>query len=335
MRFPAGKLDPDFLAELLAANRIKDDRVAIGPAVGRDVCVVRVGDTCLALKSDPITFTSGRIGWYAVHVNANDVATVGARPRWFLVTALLPEGRTNEELVREIWDDLTAALGGLDCDLCGGHTEITPGLDRPILVGHMVGEVSPNRLVDKESVREGDRILLTKGIPVEGTAIMAREASKQLSDAFSEQQLRRARDFLDDPGISVVEEAMAAVEAGVVHAMHDPTEGGVATALWELAEAADCGMLVEAENIPLLQPGADFCRHLGLDPLGTIASGAMIICTPPTDAPAVAAAVRERGIHCTDIGEIRPGEEDAVLVRSGERMPMPVFAQDEITRLFG
>jgi hydrogenase maturation factor len=294
-----------------------------------------MGDgNCLVAKTDPITFATDRIGWYVVHVNANDLATVGARPRWFLVTALLPEGRTDEALVRRIWDELAGALDAIGCELCGGHTEITVGLDRPILVGFMLGEVPVDRLVDKERVRPGDRLLLTKGVPIEGTAIMARERADELAPHFPAEQVRAGAAFLDDPGISVVAEAMAACGAGEVHAMHDPTEGGVLTGLWELAEAAGCGLVVEEERIPVLEPGGAFCRHFGLDPLGTIASGTLLICAPPGDADRIAGAVRDLGIACTDVGEIRPAAEGATLLRAGRPAPFPTYPQDEIARLF-
>lgn len=334
MQFRPGKLDPQLLAELLRSNVIEDERVVIRPAVGRDVCAIRMGDTYLIAKTDPITFATDRIGWYVVHVNANDLATVGARPRWFLLTVLLPEKGADEALVRGIWEEVQSALDAIGCELCGGHTEITVGLDRPLLIGHMLGEVDCDKLIDKANARPGDRVLLTKGVPVEGTAIMARERGDELKGKFPEATLRKARAFLEDPGISVLPEAMAACEAGRVHAMHDPTEGGVATGLWELAEAAECGMLVREDRIPIVEPGGALCRHFGLDPLGTISSGSLLIAAPPSDAPKIAAAIEALGTPCADIGEVRPREEGAMMVRGDAKVPIPVFAQDEITKLF-
>ncbi len=330
-----GKLEPELLARFLSSNVINDDRVVIRPGIGRDVCAIRMGDTYLVAKTDPVTFTADRIGWYAVHVNANDVATVGARPKWFLATVLLPENRTDEALVQSVWDDLTSALRGIGCALCGGHTEITVGLDRPIVVGQMLGEVAVDGLVDKGSTRPGDRVLLTKGVPVEGTAILARERKDDITREFGGETVREAAGFLDSPGISVLAEALAACEAGAVHAMHDPTEGGVATGLWELARAAACGILIDADRIPLLEPGRSFCRHFGIDPLGTISSGTLLLCVPPEDADGVAEAIRGLDIACTDIGEVRDESEGAVMVRDGRRMEIPVYAQDEIMRALG
>ena len=120
--------------------------------------------------------------------------------------------------------------------LIGGHTEVTYDLPRPVAVGAMLGEVDKDRAVLTSGARPGDSIVLTKGVPVEGTALLAREASGALAKADVEPEvIKRAEGFLFDPGISVVRDAAIACEAVDVHAMHDPTEGGVATGLLEIA----------------------------------------------------------------------------------------------------
>ena len=334
MDYRPGKLDPELMAELLAGNVIRDGRVVIRPAVGEDVCAIRMGERYLVAKTDPITFATDRIGWYVVQVNANDLATAGARPAWFLVTVLLPERGADEHMVRQIWDDLRRATEALGCALCGGHTEVTIGLDRPILVGQMLGEVEPERLVDKSSVRPGDRILLTKGVPVEGTAIIARERRHLISERFPPEVIERAAGFLEAPGISVVREAMAACDAGGVHAMHDPTEGGVATGLWELARATGLGLRAHKERIPILEPGGAFCAALGLDPLGVISSGTLLICVAPERAQAVRRAVEDCGVACVEIGQLLPASDGIALIEAGRQRPMPTFPQDEITKLW-
>jgi hydrogenase maturation factor len=171
-------------------------------------------------------------------------------------------------------------------------------------------------------------------VPVEGTALIAIEKRGELEEEFGAALLDEAAAFLDDPGISVLPQAMAACDAGGVHAMHDPTEGGVATGAWELAEAAGCGLLIDADRVPVLEPGGAFCRRFGLDPLGTISSGSLLICAEPESADGVVAAVEGTGSSCTDVGEIRPAGEGRLLVRAGETGPLPTFPQDEITKLF-
>src|SRR5438552_10796636 len=170
----AGKLPPDLLASLLAGAATDDPRVLVGPRVGVDAAVLDFGERVLVVKSDPITFATEDVGWYAVQVNANDLAVMGATPRWFLATLLLPEG-TTEDAVRAIFAPLLGACRELGISLVGGHTEITVGLDRPIVCGHMLGEAAPGELVRSDGARPGDRLLLTKAIPLEATSILARE----------------------------------------------------------------------------------------------------------------------------------------------------------------
>lgn len=332
--YPPGKLPAGHLARLLARFAPADDvRVVLGPAVGRDAAVISFGDRLLVAKTDPITFASDEIGWYAVHINANDVACTGAVPRWFLAALLLPAERTTPALVDGIFEQIAGACTELGVALVGGHTEITYGLDRPVVVGCMLGEVAAGRLVRPDGARPGDALLITKGVAVEGTAIIARERDSGLT-GLNGPFVERCRGFLHDPGISVVRDATVAMEAGEVHAMHDPTEGGLATGLWELAEAAGVGLEVDETAIPVLPETRILCERLGLDPLGLIASGALLLVVESEDAPAILAALGRDGIPAACIGHVV--EERGVVLRGpvGER-PLPRFERDEITRLFG
>jgi hydrogenase expression/formation protein HypE len=333
MTLPVGKLRGSFLASLFNKHVNLDERVVLGPRVGEDAAVVDMGDRYLVATTDPITFVTEDLGWYALVVNANDVAVRGAAPRWFLATCLLPEGRASEESVEALFAQLGAACRELGVSLVGGHTEVTHGLDRPLVIGTMLGEVGRDRLVTTSGARVGDALLLTKGIPLEGTSIIARARGAELrARGHAEALLDRARGYLTK--LSVVPEALLAVELAPVHAMHDPTEGGLATALWELAEAAGVGLTVEAERIPVLPEGRTLCAEYGLDPLGTIASGALLLALAPSDAGVVLHACARDGIDCAFIGRVQPRESGVTLTVGGRARELPQFPQDEITRLF-
>jgi hydrogenase expression/formation protein HypE len=331
--YPLGKLPVEHLARLLSRYAPSDPRVVLGPGVGRDAAVISFGDHYLVAKTDPITFASDEIGWYAVHVNANDIACTGATVRWFLATLLLPEGQADRALVDRIFGQIAAACGELGVALTGGHTEITYGIDRPIVIGCMLGEVAPQQLVRPEMARPGDVLLVTKGIAVEGTAIIAREKGGELT-GLDEPLLERCRDFLYNPGISVVQDAAVATEAGRVHAMHDPTEGGLATGLWELAEAAEVGLEIDEAAIPILPETRTVCVPLGLDPLGLIASGTLLMAVAPEDAAAVITALEGSGIAATQIGHVAERGRGVVLRSEAGERPLPHFERDEIARLF-
>jgi hydrogenase maturation factor len=305
--FPVGKLPADVLGLMLAHAPVLDERVVLGPGIGLDCAVLDLGERLLVFKSDPITFASQDIGWYAVQVNANDIATTGAAPRWFLATALLPEGRTTESTLFTISEQVFSACRELGISVIGGHTEITHGLDRPILVGTLVGEVERGSLVTPRGACPGDKIILTKGVPVEATAILARELPEKLRLTLSEAEIAEAAGFLYHPGISIVKDARIAQKAGKVTAMHDPTEGGLASALWELAEACGHRLVVQPENVPVPRLAAKICRVFGLDPLATIASGALLLTCAADDAQAICQALQAEGIPGSVIGQVEEG----------------------------
>jgi hydrogenase expression/formation protein HypE len=331
---PVGKLPADLLAKLLAQTPVQDPRVVLGPGVGLDCAVIEAGGSLLVYKSDPITFTAKSIGWYAVQVNANDIATAGATPRWFLVTLLLPEERTTAVLVEQIFHQLYDACQEIGVSLVGGHTEITFGLERPLIVGTMIGEVAPDRLVTPRGAAPGDRILLTKGVPIEATAILAREFPDRLRPVLSEAEIEQAAAFLTNPGISVLRDAQIAIQAGRVTAMHDPTEGGLDGALWELAEASNRQLIVDLTAVPIPPLSARICSVFNLDPLAAIASGALLLTSPATDAPHIQRALEKEGISCTDIGAIADSSPSVQRQTATGYEELRRPDRDEIARLF-
>lgn len=332
---PIGKLPADLLRSLLDRYATPDPRVVVGPGIGEDAAIINMGDRYLVAKTDPITFATDDIGWYAVHVNANDIACCGATPRWFLATLLLPEGKTTGELAEKIFHQISGACRQLGVSLCGGHSEIAFGLDRPIVVGQMLGEVAPDRYITTSGAQVGDVLILTKGIAVEGTAIIARERRAELRGIVSDSDLDRGSDFIREPGISVVRDARLAMEAGGVHALHDPTEGGLATGLWEMAQAADVGLVIDRAQIPVFPECQQLSSQYGLDPLGLIASGALLIAGERERAEAMIRRLQSAGIEAACIGEVVSSEEGCQMRETdGTHTPLPIFTRDEITRLF-
>lgn len=333
-RLPAGKLPRGLLASLLERYVHPAAGVVLGPRIGEDAAVLEMPDRYLVVSTDPITFATKEIGQYAVTVNANDVVTHGARPRWFLMTLLCPEGGTDAE-VEALFQQVDAACRGFQVGLIGGHTEMTPRLDRPLLIGTMIGEVAKDQLVSTSGAEVGDDILLTKGIAVEGTALLAREREEYLrSRGYPEAFIRTAQGYLTDPGISVVTEALVAVETVKVSAMHDPTEGGLSAGLYELSEAAGVGLEVEQAQIPILDETRRLCGEFQLDPLGLIASGALLITCRPGDTAQLVRAIRRAGVAVRQIGHVVSQTRGVVLIGPEGERPFPPFQRDEIVKIF-
>jgi hydrogenase maturation factor len=333
---PAGKLPNALLDRLLHRFTPDDPRLVVGPQMGVDAAVIDMGATYLVAKTDPITFATDAIGWYAVNVNANDIAVMGATPRWFMATVLLPAGQATPALAEAIYEQIAAACADLGVALAGGHTEITVGLDRPIVSGTMLGEVAPERLVRSSGVQPGDDLVLVGRVPIEGTALIAREKEADLlARGFDPALLRRAQDFLHNPGISVVRAARLAVEAAAVHAMHDPTEGGLATGLWEMAQASGVGLDVDFDAVPIPSESQALCAAYGLDPLGMIASGALLVALPPDQTGRLLAAFEQVHMPAQVIGQATTRGGPLSAQRGGMTVPYPHFTVDEIARIFG
>ncbi len=322
-----GKLPPDLLAQLLEQANIENPSVILGPRVGEDAALIdNGGENYLVVSSDPITFAAEQLGWYAVHVNANDIAATGGTPRWMVMTVILPDG-SGPQLAKDIMRQTLEACAEIGVTLVGGHTEVTSGIDRPIAIGTMIGDVRKGKETPTSGVQEGDAIILTKGVGIEGTAILAIERADRLRASWvSVETIRRAADFLYDPGISVARDAQVALGAASVHAMHDPTEGGIATALHEMADASSVGLEINADTIKAmtLPVTVEICRALRVNPAGLIASGALIIAVAAEDSSGVLAALQGASIQAAEVGRAVPRSRGANI---------PRFPRDELARI--
>ena len=332
---PVGKLPPELLAAILSRAPVDDPRVLLGPGIGLDCAVIDTGERLTVYKSDPVTFATDQIGYYLVQVNANDIATTGARPCWLLVTLLLPENETAAELPGAIMTQIHDACRDLGVSVIGGHTEITTGLDRPIAIGTMIGEVARDKLITPRGAKAGDHVLLTKGVPIEATTLLAREFPARLRYALTESEIGEAQAYLFRPGIGVTRDARIALEAGRVSAMHDPTEGGIITALWELAEASQKTVQVDANRIPVPALARRVCAAFGIDVFSSIASGSLLITAPAPDAAAICEALENAAIACADIGVVLDGAATVERATQAGFATWPRPAVDGITQAFG
>jgi len=330
---PTGKLRPDLLKSVIQKAPIFDPRLILGPGIGLDCGIVDIGSRYLIMKTDPITFATEEIGWYAVQITANDIATTGAKPVWMMVTALFPEGKTTDDLVLKITDQLFAAAADMQISLANAHTEITVGLDRPILICSMIGEVSKEKLITPAGARPGDDLLLTKGIPIEGTALLAKEFPDRLKTVLTDSELLQAQAYTHNPGIGVSKDAAIAVASGRVTGMHDPTEGGLAAALWEFSEACGSRLEIDTDLIPISSLSKKICESFQLNPLNTIASGSLLLSVHGQDSENVIRALTEAGIPCARIGSILLAQETAVWVRNEKRL-LQWPEQDDITKFY-
>ena len=328
-----GKLPNNYLGDFINEMNITDPSVLIPPGVGEDITAVDVkANDTIVLKSDPITFPAKSLADYAVRINANDIATSGAQPKWFLTTLLFPPGSCAFE-IRELMLELNALCQGLGISLCGGHTEITEAVTRPVITGMLVGTVDRSKLIRKQDMTQGDCVLLTKGIAVEGTSIIAREFNEKLKSlGMSEREIDISKQYLNQ--LSILEEAGIAAESKGITAMHDVTEGGLATALAELSQAGKHQIRIEMEKIPILPQTEQICRLLDLYPLGLIGSGSLIICCNKDSCNDLMKRIKTAGIEVNKIGEVMEPGTGIVASLHDRPYPWPQFEVDELTKLY-
>ncbi|MCX8032486.1 MAG: HAD hydrolase-like protein [Thermoleophilia bacterium] len=334
LSLPTGKLPAHFLERALAGADVSDAAVLVPAAVGEDAAVIDIdSEEILVLASDPITLAASSMAHYAVLVNANDVAVAGANPRWLLTTLIFPPGTSASEILKLV-DEIRDACRQWGVTLCGGHTEISDAVSRPLVVGMMAGTARKRELINKRDMQEGDRILLTKRVAVEGTGLLAREYAERLRSAgWSEQEIGECAAFLNNIGI--IEEARIARGFVGVTALHDVTEGGLATAVWELGAAGGRRLRLYLNRIPIYPQTKSICSVFGLNPLGLIGSGSLLITCSPAQVPDLVRALTEAGIEVTEIGEVLEEGEGIEAWDGAKQVEWPRFERDEVSRVGG
>jgi hydrogenase expression/formation protein HypE len=325
MKLPYGKIPIEILKDVIFQNLgSKRDEVVLGPLAGFDGAVIDAGSKSLIASMDPITGALERIGWLAVNINANDIATFGVEPAFFLSCILLPEN-ANRKIVETISAQMDKAAKKLRIAIVGGHCEVTPGLTNPIVVGCAMGLTEKGNYVTAGGAKPEDRLILTKNVGIEGTAILATDREEQLKKTLKPVMLRNAKKFYDN--ISVVKDAVTAFKTGTVHAMHDPTEGGLAGGIHEIADASNLGVKIYEEKIRIAPETVRICDFFQIDPLQLIASGSLLIAVKRNSAEEVVKVLEKNEIVAAIIGEFVSSPKERFIVRkegSLERLVRPL-----------
>ncbi|MCW4003757.1 MAG: AIR synthase family protein [Candidatus Bathyarchaeota archaeon] len=325
MKLPPGKIPIDILKEVVFKNLgAPRNEVILGPAAGLDGAILEVGNKNAIISMDPITGAVEHIGWEAININANDIATFGVEPAFFFSCIMLPEN-ADTKIVETISTQMHNAAKQLGIAIVGGHCESTPGLANPIVVGCMMGLTEKGKYVTAAGAKTGDKLILTKSAGIEGTAILATDRQEQLSKTFNPTILESAKAFYNQ--ISVVKDALTAYKTGGVHAMHDPTEGGILNGIHEMADAAGLGARIFEDKITVEPETAKICRFYEIDPLQLISSGALLIAAEPDGADKIINSLSNEHIYANIIGEFNPNPNKRLLMHaddSAEILPRPV-----------
>jgi len=324
-----GKIPNSLLKRIVLSQLgVGDPDVLVGPGIGEDAAIISHGGGELAFKSDPITGSVEEVGILAVYVNANDIASRGAVPRWFLGCILLPPGSSESDLDR-ICRQIDSAAKELRIAVVGGHTEVTDGTTRPIVVGSMIGVVKNSRFITTGGSSPGDLVYMTKAAGIEGTVILSSDPriEKSLGEVF----VRKCKSML--PKVNVVSECMLLADQEGVTSMHDVTEGGILGCAWEIAEASSSGIFIDLSCVRVLDETWSLCSELGLDPFRLIGSGAVLFTVRAGSEALVEASLSKAGIQYSRIGVI-VGPHEGRLFRDleGRLFSIPPPGSDELWR---
>jgi hydrogenase expression/formation protein HypE len=322
-RLPPGKVPWDVVADLVAGELPPE--VMLGPAAGEDAALVEIGGELWAVASDPVSFTAADAGRLAVIVNANDVAVRGARPAFFLAVGLIAPHEATEDRVKELLNQVRVTCHEVGCSLVGGHTEVTPGLPHSIVVGTMLGRVE-ERPLTTGGLAVGNLVGMTRSAGLEGTSILLAEHGRRLRDIHGPDVFAGSQEILSGDWLLVAREALRAAACEGVTALHDVTEGGVGEALHEVAVASNLAIDVQPTAIPVLTETATICEDLGIDPLGLIGSGSLLVGCKEAGRNEVEAAFAEEGVPFAWIGR-------AVSATGGAPgSNLPRFPRDELLK---
>jgi HAD superfamily hydrolase (TIGR01549 family) len=325
--FPCGKLPNKFLRYLLEKYTSKD--IFVSPGIGIDCAIFKFDEKYIYAKTDPITLTSKDIGFYLVNINVNDISVMGGVPLYFLCCLFFPEGTKFNE-IEYVFSQISKECKKFNIKWIGGHTEIIPDIKNVIAVGFTIGKKI--RKIKFEKVIPEDIVFLVNEIGIEGASIIAREKHEELKKYFSEKYLNKIKNSIKNPGISVFKETKKLWENLKIKYMHDPTEGGISTGLYEISESKNIGLLIDLKKLKFYKPIIKFCKILNLNPLGIISSGCIIGIISKKHEKKLIDFCRKNKIKFEIIGKII--KRKGVFYKVNDKIEkLPKFQRDEINNL--
>lgn len=328
----AGKLDSDLLKKIVFDKiTFRRPEVLTRPGIGEDCAVVDFGSYDCVMSTDPITAAISDIGRLSVHISCNDIASNGIEPLGIMLAVMLPVGTTEED-IEEMMRQAGEVSARLGVEIIGGHTEITPAVNTPVIVSTAIGRAPKSGSQQADQLVPGDYIMITKSAGLEGSGIIACDFEEELKKVLTDEEIAEAKSLLDH--VSVVTEGVAAGEVGT-HGMHDVTEGGVLGAVWELCQIAGTGAEVWIDEIPVKEVTKKICSHFDIDYLRLISSGCMVIMVPPEKKDAMKAAMDAVGVESSYIGVITESDKGIIMKTGDAVAEVAPPASDELYKVVG
>ncbi len=325
-----GKLDSDLLKKAVIDKiTFRRPEVLVRAGVGEDCAVIDLGEYECVMSTDPITAAVSEIGKLAIHISCNDIASNGIEPVGIMLAVMLPVGTTEED-VETIMSQAAQAAKTCRVEIIGGHTEVTPAVNKPVIVSTAVGKGKKWQSASAGNIKEGDFIIMTKNAGLEGTGIIAGDYEEELLKFLTREEIEAAKEMLEH--VSVVTDGVVAGSIGT-NGMHDVTEGGILGAIWEMCQIGNVGAEVWGDEVPVSEVTRKICRHYGIEYMRLISSGCMLIMSQPEKKDEIIEKLEASGVPAKVIGKIVPAEEGLFVMEKGVRKPIEPPKADELYKV--
>ncbi len=305
-----------------------NDDVVKGAETGSDCAFLSWNRPELGVSSQTFSLPASEGAKYAMYAALNNLVAAGMQAVAITVAVTLPVS-TQESELQEIMKLLQKVCKEYDVQIVGGHTEVTPAVNTPVITitafGTLIDKAAEN--IDRKKVKPGQSIVMTKWMGLEGTAILAKEKEEQLLTRYPAVLVREAQGF--DKYLPILPEAATALKSGVC-AMHDVRNGGVFGALFELSKSTGVGLSVDLKQIPVKQETIEICEFFDINPYELLSGGCLLLVTE--DGEALVEALERENIPAAVIGRMMPGN-DKVIINGEETRFLEPAKPDEIYKI--
>lgn len=330
--FPGtGKIQDSFFKSLVypfCGSRRPE--VLTPPQYGVDVSLVRLPNGYeLAMTSDPLSLipTLGlqESAWLSVHLMANDMVTTGLAPMYAQFVLNLPPTISAADF-NTYWQHIHTLCAGMGTAITGGHTGRVEGIQATVVGGGTMSTVAPEGIMLlSRNAQPGDALVVTKGAALVAASILALSFPEHVRQCCGTETAQRAAALFYETSALPAGLAAAALNTPTdkaVTAMHDATEGGLLGAVVEMAQASGCGVTLDAALLPASEVQEQVCTLFGIDPLYSLAAGALIMAVRPQRVGEVIGVLEQEGIAATAAGFFTAKEEGRWLQRNGHISPL-------------
>jgi len=330
--YEVGKASQRFMKEVIFPNLGKENpNIIFGPKTGGDISVIKINEEkVLIVCTDPLSIIPSLgmddSAWLTVHLLASDFTTSGVKPMFAAFSYNLPPHMNYEDFKR-YWLAINEECKKLGISIVSGHTGKYVGCDFTVVGGGVLfGITEKDKYVTSKMAEPGNLLVLTKGVAIGSSAILARSFPEKVEKELGTKTQRKLANLFKS--FSTVKDALTASKLGLrtsITAMHDCTEGGLLGAIYELCEASNTGVEIYKDKIFIDEDINLICKLFNIDPLTSLNEGGLLICVKKDKGEELVNLLKSEGINSFIIGEIKEKDYGRWIIEENKKTElMPV-----------